>query len=235
MNVLVVNGSPRMAKGDTGKILASLVEGMREAGAMVETVMTREVDPRPCRGDFNCWYKRPGQCHIVDGMKSVYPKLRDAELLVLGMPLYVPMPGEMQNFINRMIPLYEPFLQTEEGRTRVRLRTDMRMSKLALVATGGWWEVENFDPLVEIVREIALKTGVEFAGAVLRPHAFIMSHFPEEEASILGSVRRAGVEMVRDQRMSSETLNEIRRPLIDQEQLRQLYNDELAKVPRSDD
>jgi multimeric flavodoxin WrbA len=167
-------------------------------------------------------------------MKSVYPKLREAELLVLGMPLYVPMPGEMQNFINRMIPLYEPFLQTEGGRTTVRLRAGVRMSKLALVATGGWWEVENFDPLVEIVREIALKTGVEFVGAVLRPHAFIMSHFPEEEASILGSVRKAGVEMVRDHRMSPETLNEIRRPLIDQEQLRQLYNDEMAKVLRSD-
>jgi multimeric flavodoxin WrbA len=40
-------------------------------------------------------------------MQSLYPKLREADILMLATPVYVPFPREMQNLVNRLVPLLE--------------------------------------------------------------------------------------------------------------------------------
>lgn len=100
-----------MDKGNTAKILNPFLEGAKEAGASVELFYASQIKPRDCVGDMNCWYKIPGKCHIRDGMQEIYPKLREADILVLATPVYIPLPGYMQNFINRLCPLMDPYLE----------------------------------------------------------------------------------------------------------------------------
>ena len=45
---------------------------------------------------------------------------------------------------------------------------------MVLLFTGGWWELENFATLERIVAEPGAKASVEYSGAVLRPHAFLI-------------------------------------------------------------
>jgi hypothetical protein len=97
-----------------------------------------------------------------------------------------------------------------------------------LVSTGGWWEKENFETVVHITEELAKVASVEFAGAVLRPHAFLMKKkgkLTKDGEALLNMVKRAGYELIKKGRMNKETLEAISRPLISEEELRGLYND----------
>ncbi|MCD6355769.1 MAG: hypothetical protein J7L66_00665 [Anaerolineaceae bacterium] len=62
----------------------------------------------------------------------------------------------------------------KDGGTRARLHDDAGIKKIVLVSTGGWYEKENFDTVVHIIKEFALNSGVEFSGAVIQPYAFLM-------------------------------------------------------------
>jgi multimeric flavodoxin WrbA len=177
-----------------------------------------------------CWYKKPGECCIKDDMQLLYRKLREADILILATPVYIPLPGEMQDFINRLCPLVKPLLEKREGRTRARFHEAVRIQQIVLVSTGGWWEKENFGTVVRIAEELAENTSVEFAGAVLRPHVSLMKQggeVTEEGEAVLTEIRRAGHELVKEGAMSQKTLEAISRPLISEDELRRMYNEAL--------
>lgn len=175
MKVIAINGSPRMEKGYTAMILTPFVQGMIDAGSEVELFYARHLKVKPCTcGEMYCWYKKAGECCIKDDMQLLYPQLREADILILATPVYIPLPGEMQNFINRLCPLIDPILENCEGRTRARFRKSVKIRKIVLVSSGGWWEKANFETVVRIAEELAKDASVEFIGAVLRPHAFLM-------------------------------------------------------------
>jgi multimeric flavodoxin WrbA len=72
-NVIAINGSPKMEKGNTVKILKPFLEGMETAGASFELFYAKRMNVRPCDGELYCWTKKPGQCYIDDSMQSFYP------------------------------------------------------------------------------------------------------------------------------------------------------------------
>ncbi|KPK64460.1 iron-sulfur flavoprotein [candidate division WOR_3 bacterium SM23_42] len=227
MKAIAINGSPRKDRGNTATILNAFTQGMKDAGAEVEVIYTKNLKPKLCTGELQCWWKTPGECYIKDDMQKVYPKLRKSDILILATPVYIPLPGEMQIFINRLCPLAVPLLETREGRTRARLRDDVKIHKILLVSTGGWWEKENLDTVVRIAKELAEDMSVEFSGAVLRPHAFLMKkkgELTEEGTVIIDEVKKAGYDFARSGELSKSMLESIRRPLIAQEELLQMYN-----------
>ena len=226
---VAINGSPQMEKGNTAMVLAPFIQGMMDAGSDVELFYASRLKVKPCTcGEMYCWYRRPGECCVKDDMQLLYPKLREAEILVLATPVYIPLPGQMQVIINRLCPLVKPLLETRAGRTRARFHEDVQIQKIVLVSTGGWWEKANFGTVVRIVEELAVNAStVEYAGAVLRPHAFLMKsegELTKDGQSVLDAARRAGYELVKEGAMSKETLEAVSRPLISEEELRRRYN-----------
>ena len=232
MQVVAVNGSARMEKGYTARLLTPLLEGMRDAGASVELFYAKRLDVKPCTGEFYCWYENPGECYIKDNMQSLYPKLREADILVLGTPVYIPLPGEMQNFINRLCPLVEPILHKRDGRTRAQLHAEVKIGKILLVSVCGWWENGNFGTVLRIAKELAKDMDVEFAGAVLRPHAYFMAE-NEEKARLIGdAAKTAGYQLVKKGKMDENLLKIIEQPLISEQELRRRENDEYRRLRR---
>lgn len=223
-NVLVINGSARMEKGHTAKILAAYIDGMKEAGASVELEYSHKLKIRHCIGDFHCWYEKIGECIHDDDMRPLLDKLRASDILILGIPIYLPLPGKMQTILNRLMPIVEPILEFRDGRTRARLHEDVKLSQIALVATGGWWELGNLDLVVEIAKHIAEDISVEFAGSVLRPHASMMSVYEEKAEKIMAATKEAGIQLISDGKMSVDTLDAISQPLMSEEELRERYN-----------
>ncbi|MGD2165986.1 MAG: flavodoxin family protein [Anaerolineae bacterium] len=227
-NAIAINGSPREERGDTAMLLSSFVRGMIDAGCSVGLLYASRLRVKPCTcGEMYCWYRRPGECCIKDDMELVYPRLREADTLILATPVYIPLPGAMQNVINRLCPLVHPRLETCEGRTRARFRDDVGIERIVLVSTSGWWEVENFGTVVRIVEELAEDASVDFAGAVLRPHAFLMregGELTEDGRAVLDAARRAGRELVEEGAVREETLEAVRRPLIARDDLLLRYN-----------
>lgn len=215
---VALNGSPVMDRGSTAMVLKPFIEGMMDAGCHVELFYASRLRIKPCScGNMYCWTKMPGECCIKDEMQLLYPKLKQADILVLATPVYIPLPGDMQDFVNRLCPLLDPVLEFRKGRTRAKLRKDVRVRAVALVSTGGWWEKGNFGTVVRIVKEFAEDASVKFAGAVLRPHVDYMTRggeLTQDGKAILNAVRRAGSELVKNGVMKQETLATISRPLV---------------------
>jgi multimeric flavodoxin WrbA len=231
MKVIAINGSPRMEKGNTALILTPFIYGMMDAGADVNLLYARRCKIKPCTcGEMYCWYQKAGECCIKDDMQLLYPQLREADILILATPVYIPLPGEMQNFINRLCPLIVPILENCEERTRARFHKQVKIRKILLVSTGEWWEKANFEIVVHITKELAKNASVEFAGAVLRPHASLMKEkgkLTKDGEAILNTVKKAGFELIKEGIMNKETLDTISRPLISEEELRRRYNNAL--------
>ncbi|MFU8827575.1 MAG: flavodoxin family protein [Brevefilum sp.] len=216
--VFVINGSPNQARGNTGMILEPFLEGLKENDAAVELFYASQLKVHPCAcGKIICWNKTPGECVYKDSMQMVYPLLWNTDILVLATPVYIPLPGDMQNFINRLCPLLDPVLSFHGGRTQARLRKDVHLKSVVLLAVGGWWEAENLDVLIQIVQEFALKAGLDFTGALVRPHAHLMrrqGQITDQGQVVLQAVKAAAGELIREGKIREETLATIRQPLI---------------------
>jgi multimeric flavodoxin WrbA len=221
-----------MEKGYTAMVLTAFLEGMKEAGAQVELLYAKQLNVNPCTGEFHCWNEKLGECYIQDTMQLVYPKLREADILVLATPVYIPLPGEMQNFINRLCPLIEPILSKRNGRTRARFHKDVKIKNIALVSVSGWWEKGNFSTVLRIVKEIARDANVKFAGAVLRPHAYLLDKNEKKAKEILTAAKQAGFQLAKEGTISKDLLEIVAQPLISEEVFRQEENEQYMSLKR---
>jgi multimeric flavodoxin WrbA len=229
MKALVVNGSPKGDKGNTALVLDPFVEGMKEAGAEVETLLVRDLSIRPCLGDYACWHKTPGKCILDDSMKEVLPKIAEAEILVIASPVYVDgITGPTKCFMDRMIPLVSPRFEMRDGHCRHPRMPDTMKGKMVLVSNCGFWEMDNFDPLVAHIQAASRNMDREFAGALLRPHgpAFAaMLKMGHAVGDVFEAAREAGRQLVRDGRMRPETLAGVSRELLPLEMYAKIVNE----------
>lgn len=225
--VVAINGSPRMEKGYTELVLTPFIQGIKDAGCDVEVFYASKLEIKLCScGRMYCWSEKPGECCINDDMELLYPNLKEAEILIFATPVYIPLPGDMQNIINRLCPLLDPLLVKSAGRTRIRFHKDVKIKKIVLVSVCGWWEKENMNTVLQIVKDFAEIASVEFTGAVLRPHAFLLKkqgEVTEQGREILKAVQRAGTELIKEGTMRKETLDVISMPLISWDEYLQKY------------
>ncbi|MBN2045238.1 MAG: flavodoxin family protein [Anaerolineales bacterium] len=226
--LVAVNGSPRGSHGNTQWILEAFLQGAQEAGGETELFFTNDLEVKPCDcGMMYCWYHEPGECCNQDDMQMLYPKIRQAETLVLATPIYIPLPGAMQNLVNRLCPLIRPELVFRDGRTRAVVHEGTRLKRIVLVSTGGWWEKANFEVVEAIVRELAENSSLEYGGSILRPHAFLMKEdgiFTEAGQKVLEASREAGRQLTADGKIKPEVLDAVSEPLIPMQDLIDLYN-----------
>lgn len=221
MDVFAINGSPKGEKSNTMLILQPFLEGLEEGGASVELVQVRDLDVRPCDGDYFCWTKKPGVCRYHDDMEDLLPRVSGADVLVLAAPLYVDgMPGPLKNVIDRTLPLSDHSTVEVEGRFRHPRRDGSAGAKLVLVSNCGFYELANFDPLLVHVRAMSANMGWEFAGALLRPHGgflFAMEKMGIPVQDVFAAAREAGRALAGTGVMPEKELEKISRPLLPKE------------------
>ncbi|WMW23829.1 flavodoxin family protein [Methanolobus sediminis] len=234
MKVLAINSSPRMENGNTAMILDPFLKGMEEAGADVDLFYTSKLDIKPCTGEFNCWYKTPGECYQDDDMKLLYPKIDEADVFVFASPLYVDgVNGPMKNLIDRMLPRIEPFIELRDGRSRHPVRGVARERKMVLVSNCGFWEKENFDPLIVHMKAFCENASFEYAGALLRPHGMAMPEMikmgmPLDD--IFEAAKDAGRQLINEGRISQEKLDIVGRELLPQDMYLQSANEATSQI-----
>lgn len=84
-NILAVYGSPRR-HGNTATLLNAAVEGARDAGAEVETIVLRDVKISPCLEIYGC--KKNGECAIRDDFQELRDKFLSAQGVMLASPIF---------------------------------------------------------------------------------------------------------------------------------------------------
>jgi len=84
--ILILKGSPR-ERGNSAALAERAAAGALEAGAQVESVYLHGLDIRACDGCDLCM-EQGEYCVIEDDMQSLYPKLLEADALLLASPIY---------------------------------------------------------------------------------------------------------------------------------------------------
>ena len=78
-------GSPRI-KGNTDLLLDEALKGARSQGAYVEKIIVDELEIAPCHENYGCLVD--GNCVIRDDMDSIYPKLLEADVVIIASPIF---------------------------------------------------------------------------------------------------------------------------------------------------
>ncbi|MFX1563340.1 MAG: iron-sulfur flavoprotein, partial [Promethearchaeota archaeon] len=121
-------------------------------------------------------------------------------------------------------PVMEPMLEFRDRRTRVRFHSNVKLSKIVLVSSGGWWERNNFDVVVHIAKELADNSSIEFAGSILRPHSSLLKEDNEKTRAVIKAAKTAGNQLIKKGKISLELFDTISQPLIAEKDYRQRLN-----------
>lgn len=228
MKVLAINSSPRMERGNTALILNPFLKGLREEGAEVELFYTSRLKIDPCLGCFSCWVKTPGECVQKDDMDMLLPKMGQADVLVLASPVYCDgITGPLKNLMDRSIPLALPTFELRQGHCRHPSRARTGQGKMVLISNCGFWEMDNFDPLIVHMKAFCRNASLEFAGALLRPHGGGLRSMMERGLpldDIFEAAKDAGRQLVGKGSISPETLKAVSRELMPMETYFQYAN-----------
>ncbi len=85
--VIIVMGSPRK-NGNSATLAHKVAEGAIAAGADVESFYLQGMDIKPCTACDVCLKDAASDCNINDDMTELYPKLRQADAIVIASPIY---------------------------------------------------------------------------------------------------------------------------------------------------
>lgn len=105
MRALAINGSPRRDQ-NTAKLLQAALDGTASEGAETEIVHLYDLRFKGCISCFSCKRKdRPhGHCALRDDLTAILEKAYDADILILGSPLYyMNITSGMAAFLERLL------------------------------------------------------------------------------------------------------------------------------------
>jgi len=228
MKILAINSSPKKNESNTSLILDPFLEGLEQEGSEVELYYAHDLKVNPCQGDLACWTKTPGKCIQNDDMNWLDQKIGEADILVLASPLYCDsVNGSMKNILERTIPLALPFFELVDNHQRHPIREGVNQGKIVLVSNCGFWEMDNFDPMIAHIKALSKNFHCEFAGALLRPHGPALKNMIEMGApvkDVVDAARESGRQLARDGEMRGETLNTVSRELLPKDMYMQIIN-----------
>ena len=224
MKVLAIDSSPKeKERSRTFLLLDSLAGGMREAGAEVKLIRLRDRQVRNCIGCFTCWTKSPGSCiHKDDMTNELLPEWLASDLCVYATPLYhYTMNAAMKKFVERTLPVLEPFFVERGGKTAHPFRQPP--PRAAILSVAGFPEMSVFSQLSLYAKHLFSKGLV---AEIYRPGAEMlgMPNLLKETQAILDATFSAGKELASSMKISDEAMEQITRPFIDSSEMANLAN-----------
>ena len=147
MNIIAICGSPR--EGNTEFVLKRILTKAGELGASTELVLLRKKRIEFCDGCLSC--DSTGKCKIRDDMQLIYPKLEEADLIILGSPNYFNnISGIMKNFVDRLLPFY--------------YKEKLKDKKIVAVVVGASDKIEMIKKPIDCFEEVVDLLKASFVG-----------------------------------------------------------------------
>ena len=149
--VLILAGSPRKG-GNTDSLIDAFIQGAKDRHS-VEVVSVADYRVSPCTGCNSCFAREGHGCFQKDDMEKIYPKLREAEVLIIASPVYFyGISAQLKAVVDR---LHTP------------MRNGFGIRKLGLMLVGAASLPELFDAILTQYRLVLNFFKLEDAGTVL--------------------------------------------------------------------
>lgn len=171
-NVLVLLGS-RREDGNSTRLAFAFADAASARGHVVQSIRVPALDIAPCDGCDECRQTPAAACVLRDDMESVYPLLRNADVLVFATPLhFYAWSAPLKTLVDRMYCLAPSRKRNLKGKASVLLAVaadDRRAAFAGLAATYrlvagfmGW------KPLGEVfVPDVSAEGDISRAGRAL--------------------------------------------------------------------
>lgn len=219
MKITAFNGSPRGKNGNTHIMVEELSRGMQEAGAEFENIFLTNYVIQHCRGCFSCWIKTPGECVIKDDVKQLLPKLVSSDIVIFATPVYVDnVTGIMKNFMDRFLPLLNPHFEKDDGGESKHSLRHGKSPKVVVISNCGFPEQSHFQVLRLLFKRIARNMNSEVIAEIYRGGGGILEDPPLALKPFIWKykkvLKRAGGEIIKNLKLSDETVSELAKPII---------------------
>ena len=218
MKITSFNGSPRGRNSISHIIVSEFLEGARKSGAEAENVFLVEKEIGYCKACLSCWTKTPGECIQKDDMAELLERVIQSDIVVFATPVYADnVTGIMKMFIDRLIPAVDPRVERVKGET-VHLKRYEKYPKTIVISNSGFPEQTHFQTLRLYFRRLTRNMHSEVIGEVYRGGGSVLKAKHPLLKPIVQSYRKllqkAGEEVVREGRLSEETMEKLERPLV---------------------
>lgn len=121
MKVIAINGSPR-AKGNTYTSLTAVCEELNKNGIETEIIQIGNMNLTGCKACGYCG-KNGGKCVFNDGLNEIAEKIRSADGLVVGSPVYYAgINGTVKAFLDRLFFTSSASMRFKAAASLVSLR-----------------------------------------------------------------------------------------------------------------
>lgn len=219
MNILAINGSPRGAVGNTEILIKAFLEGASQDGDSVEEIYLKDKKIKHCTGCMSCWFRTPGVCVHKDDMAELLEKVHHAQILVFGSPLYFfDFTGLIKDFTDRLIPLWQPFIDYQDGKISHPVRyKDFKPKASVLISNSGFPMQDFFDGIKQAFRHISDGLNPDKFNAICCAGGSLLT-MPDAKDMMtwyVDAVRKAGEEVARDGVIHADTQAILDRPLVE--------------------
>jgi multimeric flavodoxin WrbA len=131
MKISCLLGSPR-PNGNSAAIANRFTQTMASLGAKIENIELNQLTYRGCQGCMSC-KTISDKCVLNDGLSGVLESLKEADVIVMAMPVYCSdVPGQVKCFIDRTFSYMRPGYLSEGNPSRVPAG-----KKLVFIITQG--------------------------------------------------------------------------------------------------
>jgi multimeric flavodoxin WrbA len=160
VKVLGLFGSPRRG-GNTDLLLEEMLKGAEEEGAQIERIIISGLKFSPCIECHGC--DETGECVLDDDMEKVYPKLLEADWIILASPIFFyGVTAWTKALIDRVQSLW-----VRKYRLKLAPGDQGRRRKGFFISVGATKGARLFDGAMLTVQYFFDALGVDFAGHLL--------------------------------------------------------------------
>ncbi len=157
MKVLGIMGSPRM-KSNTDLLLDEALKGAQSEGAEIEKVVVDKLKIAPCKEYLGCF--KDGNCVIRDDMDSIYPKLLEADGIIVASPMFFySVSAQLKALIDRSQALW--------ARRHILHTLPEKARKGVFIGVGATRGKRLFDGAILTVKYFLEAIGAKYAGELL--------------------------------------------------------------------
>ena len=193
MKILAIHGSPRTTRSMTRQLAGMVLAGAAEAGAETEMIDLADYQVLACTACEACTIN--GICVNADNMPQLVARMREADALVFGSPVYIDnVTGQMKIFFDRLADMihYQQCAgkfgcavatTAESGGDEVVAYLNHVLNYLGAVSVGGMSVAVGEDPgALDAAEPAARVLGKKLADAVRNGYSD-----PAQEAEIAGN------------------------------------------------
>ena len=161
MKTLILDGS--QAGDRVGSFSAATLQAeIAQRGWSSEVVVLREKKIGNCMGDFLCWFKSPGKCHVADDQLEISRKFIESDLVIFLTPItFGGYSSTLKKMVDHMIQNTLPFFATHSG----EIHHLQRYERYPDVLTIGW-QSEPDEQGASIFRHLAWRNSINFYAKV---------------------------------------------------------------------